>query len=470
MKTLFVFLFSVFPFFSYDGVISFTPKEQLIVFIQDINSEVNEAFNNEMLTKIKKLAEDEKMEFIIEEIKENAPKEITHTPAIVFRNNTGVSYFNGRWNNIDKIKNFIRGTRVMHQQKKDNTRLDEMVWSIDRIQIYAPIKITELQGKIPKKFNEIAFLEIAKKGIEKGTVRFNKTKKINADLSTRSFHLAMYPYRDKKGKYSITGEIYSQHNCIDPIYTHFKNPVVDKDPEKAFKKMAAILEEQIVHQMKNPENGDGFDIVPNTIKSTPWNKFGKMEDNENEMTENDWGEFNYKKDWKVSGAFAENTPLIFFKFASPIDGYVGEIKELNGNLNLDNKFSLDKVKGNFSIPIKSVTMGDAGLDNAIHTVILDGEKHPVATFDFIETIDNSGTLKNGGKTKLKIKGEMELKGNKIPVIASGFISPLMRNGKSHLHVQVNFKIDKSEFGVKKGPDGPDGIKEKMEFYMNFLME
>ncbi len=471
MKFIIVFLFSILPFSLQYEKEFFSTNEQLIVFVQEINSEVSSTFKKDILPEIKKLAEEEKIEFILKNITDKAPKEITYTPAIAFRNNDGISFFNGRWNQITKVKNFIRGSRVMHQEKETNIRENEWVWKMDRIKIYAPIKITALEGYKPKKFNENSFLETARKGIEKGTVRFNQIKKLNASLSTRSFHLAFYPYRDKKGYYNITGEIYSQHNCIDPIYQHFEKPVRDKNLEKAFQKIAAILEEHIVHQIKNPSNGDGFDIVSASTKSIPWHSFGKI-DHKNSIEEKEnWANFNFKNKWKIAGPFAENTPMLFFKFAAPLDAYTGEVSKLNGELILEeNKFDLKNAKGQFSIPITSITMGDIGLDEAIFNSILNSEKYPNAHFNFLEIMNASTPLNTETTSEVEIKGELILKGIKHPIITKGNIRPYLKNNKSYLHVQTRFNIDKSIFNVTKGPDGPESIKEQMQFYMNFLME
>lgn len=445
-------------------------KEQLIVFVQKSNSEVHQVFKEEMLPQIKELAESEGLEYVLQEIDGNAPKEVTYTPFISFRDSRGVSVFSGRWNQITKIKNFIRSTRVLHQGNESNYKKDILVWQWGRMNLIAPLKITDLQGKLPKNYDAEDFKKKAKAAIEKGSARFNIKKQIDVNLKTRSFYWAMYPYRDKKGKYHITGEIYSQYNCVDPIYKHFENPVIDKDYAKAFQKMAAILEEQLVYQMDNPKNGDGFKIVDTKVKSIPWNKFGKIEGENGEEESQDWSLYKGKKNWKVKGAFADNIPMVYFKFMQPIDGYTGEVRDLKGELLLENEDNLKGAKGKFTIPITAITMGDSGLDDAIHTFILDGEKHPEASFTFKEIKQLSGSLEGKDKSEVEISGEMELKGKTASVQTKGIIKPYIRDGKSYLHVNVKFGINKSDFEVKKGPDGPDEIKEQMEFYMNFLME
>ena len=162
--------------------------------------------------------------------------------------------------------------------------------------------------------------------------------------------------------------------------------------------------------------------------------------------------------------------MIYFKFMQPIDGYTGEVTDLKGELILENDKNLKGAKGKFTIPITAITMGDSGLDDAIHTMILDGEKYPEASFTFQEIKQLSGSLEGGKESEVEIKGEMELKGKTAAVETQGIIKPYMRNGESYLHINVKFGINKSDFEVKKGPDGPDEIKEQMEFYMNFLME
>lgn len=448
----------------------FFQKEQLIVFIQDSDSKVGSTFNKEILPQIESLSKEQGVEYILEAIGADAPKEVTYTPFVAFRDNRGVSYFSGRWNQISKIKNFIRSTRVLHQMKESNIKDEILVWETGRMNVIAPLKVTELKGKLPKKFDAEFFQKEALASIEEGSSNFNIQSGIDATLSTRSFYWAMYPYRDESGRYNITGEIYSQYNCVDPIYTHFENPVVNKDCKKAFKEMTSILEVETLRQMNNPEKGDGFDVVSNDVKEVSWNKFGNIEAKNEGEEEVDWSKFKLKKEWKVKGVFAENVPLIYFKFMQPLDGYTGEVKELNGELSLLNDTSIKGAKGEFRIPIKAITMGDPGLDDAIHSFILDGEKYPEASFVFEKMEWISGDLEGGSQSEFTTNGIMEMKGKSTRVLAKGLIKPYLMNEQSLLNVNLKFSIDKSEFGVESGPDGPDEIKEEMEFYMNFLME
>ncbi len=443
--------------------------EQLIVFVQKSNSEVDHVFRSEMLPQIEALAKEENVEYVLQEIDGKAPKEVTYTPFITFRDKRGTSVFSGRWNQITKIRNFIRSTRVLHQEEAKNVKERILTWPNGRLNILAPLKITDLQGALPKRFKSEAFLEAAMEGVETGSPRFDMRERMNADLATRSFYWAMYPYRDKKGKIHITGEIYSQYNCVDPIYTHFEEPVVDKDVRKAFGKMAAILEEQTVYQLDNPKNGDGLQAVDATIKSIPWNQFGVVDGSDEEQEEINWGDFESKRSWKVKGAFADNIPMVYFKFIQPLDGYTGEVRELDGVLNLNNEQNLNGASGRFSIPVTAITMGDKGLDDAIHTFILDGENHPESTFEFKEMNVVSGSIQPGQSCTFEAEGIMNLKGKDVLVKTTGKIRPMLQNGTSYLHVNLKFGVDKSLFGVEKGPDGPNEIKEKMEFYMNFLL-
>lgn len=469
MRILILSLLFLIPSVIQNEVFILAGQEQLIVFTQKTNSEVNAVFMEEMLPQIKELASEEGISFIFSEIDEIAPKDVSYTPFIAFRNAGGTSYFSGRWNQMTKIKNFIRSSRVLHQGKEPNYKENILTWQKGRMDMIAPLKITELQGKLPKNYDTDAFMKEAKAAVEAGTPNFNFKNKVNATLSTRSFYWAMYPYRDKKGRYSITGEIYSQYNCVDPIYTHFENPVVHKKLDKAFQEMAAILEEQVMYQLDNPKNGDGFGIVKTEIKSIPWNQFGKMDEQGDDDVRQDESLFETKKEWKVVGAFADNIPMIYFSFMQPLDGYTGEVKELNGTLTLENDNNLQNATGDFNIPVTAITMGDDGLDEAIHTSILDGGTYPNASFTF-EKIAMSHELSFSNEQKISIRGSMNLKGKSSPIKTVGTIKPYVRNGNSYLHANLSFNVDKSIFGVEKGPDGPDDIKENMVFYMNFLLQ
>ncbi len=271
-KLFFLFFSYLFPFGLQSQISETTNSDQLIVFIQGINSEVELEFKEKTLPGIENLAKEVNLDFIIYNITDSAPKEIKYTPAIVFHNKKEHFIYRGKWNKIEHIEHFIKNRQKNIIDKKENTNKNNLLWAWGRTRISIKTEINSLQGKVPKKFNHKHFLEQAQMGIEKGTPRAHFK---NHNSGDQQFKMVFHSSRDRKGRYSITGEILLENDSKNPIYRHLKNPIIDENPKIAFKKMAAILEEQILYFTKSPSDGNGFDIIPQYIKSIPWNIIGK---------------------------------------------------------------------------------------------------------------------------------------------------------------------------------------------------
>lgn len=86
-------------------------EEQLIIFTQP----ADELFITEMMPKISSFAGMESIQLFKYNAQDGLPKNITSTPAIVYRNVNGSSIYAARYSSITTIKNFIRSSRVSTQ-------------------------------------------------------------------------------------------------------------------------------------------------------------------------------------------------------------------------------------------------------------------------------------------------------------------------------------------------------------------
>ena len=61
-----------------------------------------------------------------------APAQIVITPLVVFQNHRGRSIYQGRYDTLDRVRNFVRTSRVIPQSKQRLDRRDTLLWSEGR--------------------------------------------------------------------------------------------------------------------------------------------------------------------------------------------------------------------------------------------------------------------------------------------------------------------------------------------------
>ncbi len=440
-----------------------TQKEQLIIFRQNTESTVIVDFHVKMMDDIKAIAKKQNLDIIIADIEDGAPKEVTYTPFIAFRNKEGVSLFYGRWNQASKLENFIRTSRIFKQSDAATLKEDILEFKSGRTKVLMPIKITEMTGTPPKDYNYESFKKEVKEYADEGTLKFKQVPQSALGKNTRAFYTAIYVNHDEKCNYAVTSEIYSQFNCETPIYTSFDNPVVSKKLGKAVKEVALNLEAEIFRQMRNPDNGDGFDAIPSKWQEVTWADIGGELDGpvlEN-VDEGEPQKFIAKEKWTTNLNVREgDDPFGLFRFMAPLDNYTGELKSMKGNAVLQP----GSISGAFTVPVSAITMGDKDLDDAISSFILKGDEMFLGfSWKQAGLKDN---LSSGMPVDFKIPARLKLNEKEKSVDVEGRLVP---QGEQ-LQVSASFSIDKSIFGVEKGPDGPEETKELMEFFLRFNLK
>ena len=110
--------------------------EQLIVFVQPDASEVEKAFRERRLPEIRKLAEAMGVSVHVVDARKGSPAEVGITPLIVYQNHRGRSIYQGRTNTPQRIRNFIRTSRFVPQEKEPNRREDIPILQEGRVPGY----------------------------------------------------------------------------------------------------------------------------------------------------------------------------------------------------------------------------------------------------------------------------------------------------------------------------------------------
>ncbi len=438
---------------------------QLIVFYQP----ENKFFIHETLPKIKKYGAEKKIEIIEKNAVDGLPAEITTTPALIFQNGKGRSIYAARYAEFSTIENFIRTSRVFPQQLALNCKKNVLVYNNGRMKIATALKITPLSGTLPTNFDATLFEKNVIKTIDEAMQYFDYQEETCLQKTDRGFYLDIHPYADKTGKLFLSYELYSQFSCTVPIFSQLKTPLEGnlEDSKSLFLVIGKTMEVEILTQLRYSTIGDAYSAIASSIPTKSWATLG-LNQIENQIKNNENASFLSKKlatTWSYGGAIDAETPALAFHFQEPLDRYAGEVKQVRGNLQLNDNQQL--TQGKFEVNTSSLTMGIADFDHKIHSKYIKVGKFPTATFSFQnQAID----LAFGKSSVVNLVGNFMLMGKTIPLTMQTQLTPSIgEKGEAIIVVQATFSLNISDnFGIK-GPDGPDPAKKTMVFFMNFVV-
>lgn len=445
--------------------------EKVVLFVQTDN----QIMLDKEVQALETLAESMEISFTKVTDKQGLPAEVTTLPSIYFQNRNGRSRYYGRYNNISRIKNFIRTCKLSHQKDLPNVKKNVLVWENERADISAPIKVTNLSGNVPKDYNPEEFGSELRGGIAKGMTHFKVKKVHTLGKNTRSFYFNIYPYVDEQNIISITAEIFSQYNCVKSVCKLMDVPVVMgkwKKRKKLYKEVGQVIEAEIIKQINSSTRGDAFVPVSADTETKTWQaldlELPKIALDERSQSDTLIKEMS--RQWKVVSLQSDKDPVIIFSFLSPVDNYAGEVKSLAGSMALGEDLSMSGATGKFTVEISDVTMGAKDFDNEVQNKMLKMGLFPDAYFEFGD-IESSAPFVLGQQQEMEIPGSFRMMGVTIPISVNAQIEPQV-DDKGHVILGINctFQLPLFEaFGVE-GPDGPSPAKDKLQFYMRFNME
>lgn len=448
---------------------------ELIVFLHDESHPVTKDFREKTLPELQKMADAQG--FALKEINaaEGAPELIGHTPAVVYQNHLGRSLYIGRYHYVNKIKTFMRTVKRLPQEDVGNLKHDVLVWKNERATLVTPVKITPLAGAVPANFDQEAFQAKALEILGRGMKNYDLHKEFDFRRNHRAIYNAYYPYLSEDGKVFLSMEMYSQFNCIEPIYKRFDTPLEGTiaDWEDCFLQAAEIMEAEMIRQLSTIEKGDGMVPVPTSVAVKSWKqldlklpKAPKGSASSGKIVKVD-----LPLKWTFDGPIAADVPVLGFSFLAPVDYYAGEAGGMDGDLQLSAGRSIEKATGKFSLATKTLSMGDEMLDHSVHDMVkyLD---HPKASFTFKDlVIIENPVLKFGNLTQFSVSGELNFMGIKDPIEVRAQMEPVLDDaGKPRLQVFASFRLRLKEKYNLDGPDGPMPAKDTMVFNLNFLLK
>jgi polyisoprenoid-binding protein YceI len=231
------------------------------------------------------------------------------------------------------------------------------------------------------------------------------------------------------------------------------------------------MENAVRNRIKDPEGGDGFDVLKPGVPVVSWKELGfplpqPLEKKERAVPV----DMKIPTTWRVSETGPDDPPLIQFRFPAPLDNYTGEVTKVRGEINLSKNASLNGATGIIEADPLSVTMGEAQLDNTIQgSLFLYTKKYPTAKF-VVNLVSTDGQpLSYGRLSFAEVSGTFTLKGTSYPLASKVEIEPVLgEKANPLLLVRGFFQIDLRKFDIE-GADGPEPGKYTLKFDVNLKM-
>ena len=419
------------------------------------------------------LSKNLKLEFKVHHAGNGLPSDVTTLPSIYFQNRKGRSKYYGRYTNLDRIHNFVRTCKLVHKKDGVSPTKDLLVWKNGKADIDAPLKISPLAGTSPKDFDAENFKKEIAQSMDKGMQNFQLEASHEVTAYSRSFYINVYPYVNEFADFVLTGELFSQYNCIQPIFTQFSPAIAQGKWENRSSVLEAFgnaMETEIIRQIESSKEGDAFNPVPVDVKTISWEKLGLTIAGQSTTTtvSNAKFEGTLPKKWTVEDRTNKDEPIIIFSFLSPVDSYAGEVKALSGDLELSENLTMKGATGKFTVQTSDVTMGAEDFDEEVQNKMLQMGLFPNSQFEFLEIEGGENPLTVGRTENCVVKGKFTMIGISIPITVEAEIEPIVDDNQSiKLVVTCDFEVPLFDKFKIEGPDGPSPAKDVLQFFMKF---
>jgi hypothetical protein len=386
------------------------------VFTQPDGSAVEKSFREHHLPQSRKMAQEMGVSIHEVDARKGSPGQVAITPLIVYQNHRGRSIYQGRTTTPTRVRNFIRTSRFVPQGKELNRRGDIPILQEGRSRIWAPLKVAAVTGTRPQNYDNDAFVAEALKNIAKGFKKFRIRQKADLQRTDRGFYMDFNPWRSEGGTLYLAVVMFSQFDCKKPVFTKKITAPWDQR-DRLFQEASAIMETAVVRIAANPQSGDSFDPVDNSVPQKTWEAIGfPLPPAPAKTTAGPGVSVKIPQDWILAESGPDDPPMIQFRFPAPLDNYSGEVTSATG------EFSLAK------------------------NLIIEGLTPAFVTGIF--------TLK-GKSVPLNMKSEFE------PIIAE--------DGKPRLLIRGAFNIDLRFFNIESA-DGPAPAKHTVLLDLNFILK
>jgi len=447
------------------------PGEQLLVFVSS-EGQVSRSFDDVHLPRLRAAAEELGVGVRVIDVAAGAPREVTLTPLLVYQNHRGRSIFQARYVDAGKLVHFIRTSRAIPPESATLGKQRIPVLLEGRSLTAAPVKVTELTGRLPEQHDPETFRRRAEVAIARGLTRFELRREVRLGPSNRMFYMDFHPYLSAAGELSVSVALFSQFNCVEPVYRG-SQPVTGRwaAVDRVFSEAAAVLEAEILRQITSSSIGDAFDPLPDSVPVVSWDDLQAGLPKAPAGAESLAApEIELPLRWSIDPAGGSDSRLVF-RFPAPLDRYSGEVASITGGLVLAADRSLRGATGWVEVATASVTMGEQDLDRAIHDKMIHVAEFPASRFRLLRFADGAPALVFGRSSPIVAEGRFTFMGFDIPLEVRGEIEPVIgEDGAPRLRVSATARIRLAEPFEIVGPDGPAPANDTLIFYLNFLMK
>lgn len=448
--------------------------EQLIVFVHPAVEGQSLDFHRQQLPELRKLAEQMKLELrLIDVVGEGAPPEVKITPLIVYQNWRGRSIYQGRSTTIDRVRNFIRTSRLMPQGAGALELSDIPVMSMGSAKVGSPIKITPLGGSVPAEFDAADFQREFREALAQGFKRYRFEKTASFDRADRLFYMDLHPYRGADGQFFVSMALFSQFHCHEPVWVS-KQPVSGEweHRHEVIAQAAATLEAQVQRQILASKIGDGFVSVGNEAARKSWEELGlSIPEKPQRAVQQATEPIELGTKWQVDDEAMAAGPVVQFAFAAPLDNYAGEVKRLGGWVVLGEGLALSGARGGLFAAVDSLSMGEPDLDAHIHGELLNAKMHPQASFTFEKIEASPDKVSFGQVIPGVLVGRFTLMGKAIDLnVPSSIEAYIGEDGQPRLSIAATWSLKIDKPWNLEGPPGPKDAQFTMNFRANIVLK
>ncbi len=446
---------------------------ELIVFVRPGTSEVAQSFQSSHLPQIGAVAATLDVPVRVLDVRRGVPAEVGITPLLVYQNHRGRSIYQGRYTTIDRVKNFLRTSRVVPQGKNKLERKSVPAWRLGLTTVVAPLKVAAASGTRPRDYDHDRFVGEAERAIVGGFEQFRLTEHVALGRSDRQFYMDFNPWVSDDGTLYLSLSLYSQFHCKKPVFfspgESLSGPWADR--AALFKRAGAMMEQAVRRTIASPVGGDGFDPVPSDVPVVSWEALGLALPEAPRTGQVVEPREPLPTSWRIAPPHKSDPTQMTFHFPAPLDRYAGEVRRVDGTLRSDESRRMRSLRGRFDVDPTDVTMGEPDLDDAIRgSVYLDVAHHPKSSF-VIESIESEeASLQYGELVQATMVGTFTMKGVSIPLRVRTMFEPVVgEDGSAQLTVRGSFEIRLEPFAID-GPDGPSPADDTLIFDFNLIFD
>jgi len=448
--------------------------EQLILLTHDDGSEVSRHVRSSVAPLLEQLASEMGLEFIERDVRDGAPSEIHSVPVIIFADHRGRSIYQGRYTTLDRVRNFVQTSRVFVQESRPRERADLPVLQRGRVRIGTPIKLTPLSGEPPVDFDAESFETSTRAAITAGLPGYERPSRTTLGRTDRLFYIDVHPYRDADGRLFLSTALFSQYHCHEPLMTRVGNPIMGTwaSREQLLRHAASELAGWIDEAIADESVGDGFIALDSSLPTVTWDAMGLPLPPRPEGESLVSADLNIPESWRIDMAANAERPSIRFRFPAPLDSYSGQARDLTGELRVPLR-AIGDAAGSFIVTVNSVTMGEPDLDDYLMTPeMLDEGQYPTARFELERAeAPSDQPLEFGVVIPFTMHGQFTMKGATIPLTVPAQLELTVGvDRRPRLILQGGWRVDLMRHFGLEGPDGPDDIRNTLEYTCRIVFE